>query len=117
LVGTIKVCKNAGEPHTCYRQTKPDIGWRAFENDAKAADIKLTLFNCRYSTILAPGLLLGANSQPGSMAIGNTLMLLMKPATAQGGNTPKFSTQRITKVRQASPSKALRGDLLPQSDL
>jgi hypothetical protein len=38
------VCKNAGKPHTCYRQTKPDIGWMALENDAKAVDIKLTLF-------------------------------------------------------------------------
>jgi len=35
---------------------------------------------------------MGANGQAGSMAIGNTLMLLMKPPTAQGGSALKFST-------------------------
>src|ERR1035441_7376892 len=43
------------------------------------------LFENDVQTILAPGVLFGANGQPGSMAIGNTLMLLMKPPTAQGG--------------------------------
>lgn len=43
--------------------------------------------------------LLGANGQPGSMAIGNTLMLLMKPPTAQGGSAFSFPHLGITKVR------------------
>jgi hypothetical protein len=78
--------------HTCYRQTIPHIGWMLFENDAKTVDIKMLI-----QTILAPGVLLGANGQPGSYAVGNILMLLMKPAFAQGGKPPKFSTS-ITKV-------------------
>ena len=45
---------------------------------------KLSLFK------QAPGVLLGANGQPGSMAIGNTLMLLMKPPAAQGGCALSF---------------------------
>jgi hypothetical protein len=46
--------------HT-YRRTKPHIGWMLIENDAKTVDIKMLI-----QTILAPGVLLGANGQPGS---------------------------------------------------
>jgi hypothetical protein len=46
--------------------------------------------NCRCLNYLAPGVLFGANGQPGSMAIGNILMLLMKALTAQGGNAFSF---------------------------
>jgi hypothetical protein len=63
-----------------------------FENDAKTVDIKMLI-----QTVLAPGVLLGANGQPGSYAIGNILMLLMKPSNAQEGKPLKFSTS-ITKV-------------------
>ena len=38
---------------------------------------------------------LGANGQPGSMAIGNILMLLMKPPIAQGGSASVFHTEVI----------------------
>jgi len=37
----------------------------------------------------------GANGQPGSMAIGNILMLLMKPPIAQGGSASVFHTEVI----------------------
>src|ERR1700704_4173007 len=40
----------------------------------------------------------GANGQPGSRAIGNILMLLMKWSTAQGGNAFSFPHLGITKV-------------------
>jgi len=40
----------------------------------------------------------GANGQPGSIAIGNTLMLLMKPPTAQVGVPLVFHIRAITKV-------------------
>ncbi|MFZ0823112.1 MAG: hypothetical protein WAM87_05595 [Terriglobales bacterium] len=52
--------------------------------------------NCR-CTNQAPGVELGANGQPGSMAIGNILMVLMKASIAQV-RSPKFSTADITKV-------------------
>jgi len=44
LVGKIKSVQKRGLTAHLLRQTKPDIGWMAFENDAKAVDIKLTLF-------------------------------------------------------------------------
>src|ERR1700686_1201915 len=67
--------------HVGYRQTKPHIGWMLLEN---------FYLNYRCSNFLAPGVLFGANGQPGSMAIGNILMLLMKWPTAQGGNAFSF---------------------------
>ena len=48
--------------HIDYRQTKPHIGWMLLEN---------FYLNYRCSNFLAPGVLFGANGQPGSMAIGN----------------------------------------------
>src|SRR5271157_3028787 len=50
----------------------------------------LSLFKLPSFCLQAPGVLLGANGQPGSMAIGNTLMLLMKPPNAQGGSAFSF---------------------------
>jgi hypothetical protein len=41
--------------------------------------------------------LLGANGQPGSMAIGNTLMLLMKPPNTQGGMPLSFPHRALPK--------------------
>jgi len=46
----------------------------------------------------------GANGQPGSRAIGNILMLLMKWPTAQGGNALSFPHLGITKVGQGLPN-------------
>ena len=50
------------------------------------------LFENDVSNYLGAWSFIGANGQLGGMAIGNTLMLLMKPPTAQGGNSLKFST-------------------------
>src|SRR6202790_4299189 len=80
--------------HVGYRQTKPHIGWMLLEN---------FYLNYRCSNFLAPGVLFGANGQPGSRAIGNILMLLMKWTTAQGGNALSFPHLGITKVARASP--------------
>src|ERR1700691_1187541 len=60
----------------------------------KLSMLKLSLF--KLSRRLR--VLLGANGQPGSMAIGNILMLLIKPPTAQGGNAFSFPHPGITKV-------------------
>jgi hypothetical protein len=80
-----------GELHTGYRLAKPHIDWMLFEND--------------FANDLGAWSLLGANGQPRSMAIGNTLMLLMKPPTAQGGETLVFHMPD----RPANP-------LLPEDD-
>jgi hypothetical protein len=50
------------------------------------------LFENDVSNYLGAWSFIGANGQLGGMAIGNTLMLLMKPPTAQGGSNLKFST-------------------------
>src|ERR1039458_2742243 len=63
-----------------YLQTRPHTGWMLVENDAQTIFFNQGAWSC-----------VGANGQPGSTAIGNTLMLLMKPPPAQGG-FPKFST-------------------------
>jgi hypothetical protein len=47
--------------HTGYRLTKPHIGWMLFENDIQTV------------SILGAWSFVGANGQPGSMAIGNNL--------------------------------------------
>jgi hypothetical protein len=80
--------------HVGYRQTKPHIGWMLLEN---------FYLNYRCSNFLAPGVLFGANGQPGSRAIGNILMLLMKWPTAQGGNALSFPHLGITKVGKDLP--------------
>jgi hypothetical protein len=54
-----------------YLQTKPHIGW--------------TLSRTMFKLNRGAWSCVGANGQPGSLAIGNTLMLLMKPLPAQGG--------------------------------
>jgi hypothetical protein len=48
------------------------------------------LFENDVSNYLGAWSFIGANGQLGGMAIGNTLMLLMKPPTAQGGATLSF---------------------------
>ena len=53
----------------CYLRTMPKLSMLKLDSNS------------------APGVVLGANGQPGSMAIGNTLMLLMKPPTTQVGNS------------------------------
>jgi hypothetical protein len=73
-----------GALQTGYRQTKPHIGWMLFENDAQTIDVQTVVVQTGAWSLL------GANGQPGSMAIGNTLMLLMKPPTAQGGSALSF---------------------------
>lgn len=42
-------------------------------------------------TVLAPGVCLGAKGQPECVAVGNTMMLLMKRSPAQGGSTSSFA--------------------------
>src|ERR1019366_6320708 len=48
--------------------------------------------------------LCGANGQPRSMAIGNTLMLLMKPPPAQGGGALSFPHPALPKWAKEIPS-------------
>jgi hypothetical protein len=74
--GTLRPATTRGELHTGYRLAKPHIDWMLFEND--------------FANDLGAWSLLGANGQPRSMAIGNILMLLMKPPTAQGGRNFSF---------------------------
>jgi hypothetical protein len=68
-----------------YWQTKPHIGWILFENDIQTIDVRTVVVQTVAVQTWRLGVLLGANGQPGSMAIGNILMLLMKPSNAQGG--------------------------------
>jgi hypothetical protein len=53
--------------------------------------------------------LLGANGQPGSVAIGNILMLLAKPPTTQGGNVKVFHIWTLPKWASGSkPDEPVR---------
>jgi len=65
--------------HVGYRQTKPHIGWMLLEN---------FYLNYRCSNFLAPGVLFGANGQPGSMAIGNTFDVTHEMADCARGECP-----------------------------
>jgi hypothetical protein len=67
-----------------YLQTQPHVGW--------------TLSRTMFKLNLGAWSCVGANGQPGSLAIGNILMLLMKPLPAQGGNREVFHIREITKV-------------------
>src|SRR6266481_1736300 len=60
---------------------------------------KLSMFKLSWR----PESCFGANGQPGSRAIGNILMLLMKWSTTQGGNAFSFPHLGITKVGQNLP--------------
>jgi hypothetical protein len=73
---TLKPATTRGVQQTGDRLTKPHIGWMRFENDIA---INLGAWS-----------LAGANGQPRSMAIGNTLMLLMNASKAQGGRNYSF---------------------------
>ena len=78
---------------------------------------RLDAIRVRCLNYLAPGVLFGANGQPGSMAIGNILMLLMKWPTTQGVNAFSFPHLGITKVAQASrtPFRGPEARLTPVS--
>jgi hypothetical protein len=67
-------------------------------NPTSAGYNSRTLFENDVSNYLGAWSFVGANGQPGSMAIGNTLMLLTKPPNAQGGELQVFHIRPITKV-------------------
>jgi hypothetical protein len=77
-VARFNVWRKARSWYIHYLQTKPHTGWMLFETISN-----LGAWSC-----------VGANGQPGSMAIGNILMLLMKPPPAQGESALSFPHQK-----------------------
>jgi hypothetical protein len=74
--------------HIGYRQTKPHIGWMLFENDIQTVNGQAVVVQINS----APGVELGANGQPGSMAIWEHLDVTHETAHCARGECPKFST-------------------------
>src|ERR1017187_7211782 len=58
-------------------------------NPTSAGSYSRTMFKLSFN--LGAWSFIGANGHAGSLAIGNTLMLLMKPPTAQGGSALSFA--------------------------
>src|SRR5271166_1368320 len=99
----------AGRPNPtsagCYREHYPTI--RLNGSTFTLPLFKLSLFKLSlFKLSRRLEFCFGANGQPGSTAIGNTLMLLMKPSPAQGGSAVTFPHLDITKVDGGSPSPA-----------
>jgi hypothetical protein len=82
----------------CYTaatgRPKPHIGWMLFENDIQTVMFKVSLFKLTRR----PELNLARTASLEAWPLGNILMLLMKPPTAQGGNALSFPHCGITKV-------------------